>query len=355
MRTFKRGFTLLELMIAITLMMIIMLMLQSMFINAQALYVTASRRATIYQQARVTMDVMEQDLLRMRRSEEIPISMRSLQPEDWGNSEHGKNGNHLTVMDDWVKTDDDASPSIREFLSFPGTNTWYDSEVEKWRTGDAVVVYYLRKRAPSEDTGYEGAYLVRRLIPIRSLAEIARMGKAALGQGSGSSVREIHAHEDEICGFVYGVRVFVDDQAAVMHNRTVAKHTRVYDIMPEARKDSKNKWLWVTTQAQPPLASKGPVNGIRQILPFPPEEDRAEFGGNWTGQTSKDRDFVSSRWNYPSTVMIEMTINDKFMLREEGGREGEGTYRSFSRAVQLPVSGPMNNLDITDKTVMAPN
>jgi prepilin-type N-terminal cleavage/methylation domain-containing protein len=35
MRNLRRGFTLLELMIAITLMLIIMLMLRSMFVNAQ--------------------------------------------------------------------------------------------------------------------------------------------------------------------------------------------------------------------------------------------------------------------------------------------------------------------------------
>ena len=352
MRTFKRGFTLLELMIAITLMMIIMLMLNSMFTNATALYTTASKRATIYSQARVAMDIIEQDLLRMRVSEEAPVAMRSLQPTDYSNLESSRNGKHLTEMTDWAKADDQASTRIHEFLSFPGTNSWYEKDMNDgkggYRTGQALVVYYLRKRAPSDDVPYEGAYLVRRLIPIRSLAEIARISKAKMGGGTQGTVRDIHAVEEEICAFVYGVRVFVDDQGAVMYNRN-NNNVRRFDIMPEVKEGMRNKWNWVGEQSKPPLSSKPPINGIMQILPVPQEGHRAEYGGTWQTQTGAQRKFASSRWNYPSSVMVEITINDKFMERnEEETNRGSGTYRTFSRAVQLPISGPMNNLDAID-------
>ncbi|MDC1142770.1 prepilin-type N-terminal cleavage/methylation domain-containing protein [Planctomycetota bacterium] len=351
MRTLKRGFTLLELMIAITLMMIIMLMLQQMFTNASMLYTTAAKRATIYSQARVAMDLIEQDMLRMRASEEAPLTMRSLEPLDYSNVDESRNGKHFTVMTDWVEAEDDASTKIHEFLSFPGTNSWYDKTLNDgaggYRTGQALVVYYLRKRMPTDDVTYEGAYLVRRLIPIRSLAEIARAGNPA-APGGGRPLEDIHATEEEICSFVCGVRMFVDDQGAVMYNRR-NNNKRKFEIMPLVHQDMRNKWNWMDTQANPPLSSKPPVGGVNLILPVPPEEHRAEYGGIWQTYSGVDRDFASPRWNYPSTVMVEITLNDKFMERNDNdSTRGLGTYRTFSRAVQLPISGPMNNLDETD-------
>ena len=57
MRKLRRGFTLLELMIAITLMLIIMLMLRSMFVNAQTMYLRAAKRVDVY--SRVTAKIVE--------------------------------------------------------------------------------------------------------------------------------------------------------------------------------------------------------------------------------------------------------------------------------------------------------
>ncbi|MEE9311259.1 MAG: prepilin-type N-terminal cleavage/methylation domain-containing protein [Planctomycetota bacterium] len=343
-----RGFTLLELMIAMTLMMIIMLMLNSMFTNAQTLYTTAAKRATIYQQARVAMDFMEKDLLLLHANKETAIAMRSLEPNDWNNVDTCRNGQQNSVLNDWITPDPNQTTKIREFLSFPATKSvWIDDMYGKdqggYRNGLWLVVYYLRKRMdPVDDLQYEGAYLVRRMIPIRSQAQLV-----AIGQGKSDPKDDLGfvVVEDEICSFVSSVRIFVDDQGAVMYNRK-NNNVRRFEIMPEVHENMKNKWMWVAEDinASNPQPSSGSM-----ILPIPAKEYRAEFGGIWQTFSGNDRQFASSRWNYPSVVMIELTINNKAMERLDDEKfKGRGTYRTFSRAVQIPLAGPMNNLDTID-------
>ena len=61
----QQGFTLLELLIAISLMMIVMLMIQQMFGRANDLYRLAAERADVYSQARVALDAIETDIQRI--------------------------------------------------------------------------------------------------------------------------------------------------------------------------------------------------------------------------------------------------------------------------------------------------
>lgn len=345
MRYARRGFTLLELMIAITLMLIVMLMLNSMFRTAQEMYLRAARRVDVYSQARASLDMMEQDLLRLKTGQEKEsIHLRSLTPADWKNPDNARTSNIYTNMTDWNATDENQSRSIREFLSFYGTNTWWDGNQNKYITGDAMVVYYLRKRPPNvNEEQPEGAYLVRRIIPQRSLAEIAGI------TGGTRTATQLVVTEDELVNFVYAVHVYTDDQAAFQ----VAEQFRDfrYDIMPECTRTHPNsKWLWVNTGQVPQQPAQPPKPGVGNVtlfLPTPPEGDRVEFGGIYQSQTSPDRGFVSSRWNYPSVVMFDLVVIDREMVRYDG-TTGEGTYRSFARAVQLPVSGPMFKLDDQD-------
>lgn len=346
MRYARRGFTLLELMIAITLMLIVMLMLNSMFRTAQEMYLRAARRVDVYSQARASLDMIEQDLLRLQTGDEKEsIHLRSLTPADWKNPDTARTANIYTNMTDWNSADENQSRNIREFLSFYGTNTWWDANQKKYITGNAMIVYYLRKRPRNiNDEQPEGAYLVRRLIPQRSLAEVAGIAKGT------RQATQLVVSEDELVNFVYAVHVYTDDQAAFQ----VAEQFRDfrYDIMPECSRTHTNaKWLWVNAGAAPPAQPGQPgqpgAGAVTLMLPTPPAGDRVEFGGNYTTQTSPDRGFVSSRWNYPSVVMFDLVVIDREMTRYDG-TTGEGTYRSFARAVQLPVSGPLFKLDDQD-------
>ncbi|MCC7508154.1 MAG: prepilin-type N-terminal cleavage/methylation domain-containing protein [Planctomycetes bacterium] len=347
MRQFQKGFTLLELMIAITLMLVVMLMLNSMFRNAQEMYLRAARRVDVYSQARASLDMIEQDMLKMKTGEaKESVHMRSLTPADWRDPNSAREGQVYTTMSDWVAPDENQSRNIREFLSFYGTNTWWDATQRKYVTGEALVVYYLRRRPDIKDYQEEGAYLVRRLIPQRSLAEIA-----AIGKGS-KAVTPMTVTEDELASFVYAVHMYVDDQAAFQ----VAERFRDfrYDIMPECRRNHPNsKWLWVAqgARAQPPGVQPPAAGNVTLLLPTPPDGDRVEFGGNWQTSTSMDRGFVSSRWNYPSVVMVDLMMVDRGLQRMDP-TTGDGTYRSFARAVQLPVSGPMYRLDEADLKIL---
>lgn len=338
----NRGFTLLELMIAIALMLIVMLMLRTMFVTAQDMYVRASRRVEVYQQARSALDLIEQDMMRMRVSGDDDIlGLRSLRPEDFQNPETIRTHRMYSEMTDWNTPNADETLKIRDLISFTGTATWYDADQKKYITGDATILYYLRRRLPIDDVPTEGAYLVRRVLPVRSLAELARIGKGL------APMYEIKPHEEEIANFVYSARVYADDQAAFQLG--VRNGAFNYDTMPECSRDIKNSdWMWVKNALAGPAGGPQPLGkGPTLILPLPPKEDRVEFGGIWRTHTAPDRDFVSSRWNYPSVVVVDLMMIDRSFERFDANG-GSGTYRSFSRAVHLPVSGPMKRLDNRD-------
>lgn len=341
----SRGFTLLELMIAIALMLIVMLMLRTMFVTAQDMYVRASRRVEVYQQARAALDLIEQDFMRIRDSgadDTDVLGLRSLKPEDYANPDAARKARMYSEMGDWNTPSANESVKIRELVSFTGTATWYDQEQKKYTTGDAIVLYYLRKRIPIDGQKVEGAYLVRRVLPVRSLAELARIGRGM------APLHDIKPHEEEIANFVYSARVYCDDQAAFQLG--VRNGNFNYDTMPECSTDVKNRdWLWVKTALAGPGGSQ-PLpqgQGPTLILPTPPKEDRVEFGGVWRTHTAPDREFVSARWNMPSVVVIDLMMIDRSFERF-GASDGSGTYRSFSRAIQLPASGPMYRLDSRD-------
>jgi prepilin-type N-terminal cleavage/methylation domain-containing protein len=336
----ERGFTLIELMIAIALMMVLMLMLHSMFINAQMLYTRAAQRVSVYSQARSALDLLEQDLMRMRTiGETDSIHMRSVKPSDFGNPEGHFTDRIYADLDDWLRPDPNATPNIREFLSFTGMNTWWDESQNRYVTGPALVIYYLRQR-PEADQQTQGAYLVRRLLQHRSLADIARIQL-------GEPAEQLVVTEEEVASFVHSVRVYVDDQAAVQLNNMFRQFE--YDIMPEATFDNRNSaWMWLRE-----AGLGGPAPGAQQqqqgdlMLPQPPSIDRVEFGGLWRTATAMDRNFLSIRWNYPAVVMFEVTMIDRNFTRSDR-TTADGTYRTFSRAAYLPATGPMYNLDDTD-------
>lgn len=348
----RRGFTLLELMIAIALMLIVMLMLRTMFVTAQEMYVRAARRVEVYSQARNALDYIEQDMMRMRAgtSEYEILGLRSLRPVSFSDHIGNRTPGYYSELSDWSGAQPNESVKIQDLIAFGGAATWYDPVVKRYISGDATILYYLRRRIPIAGQAPEGAYLVRRVLPTYSLAQLA-----ALAQAGYKPDYELRPTEEELVGFVYSARVYSEDQAAfqlgVMNGRFSM------DTMPEAHLDAPNTaWTWVrvpaTGQSQPAAPQPtAPQGGLIKFLPEPPREKRVEFGGLWRTNTAPDRDFVSARWQYPGAVVVELCIVDRNFERLNP-RQGEGTYRTFSRAIQLPASEPLYRLDDRDKELM---
>lgn len=345
MRNLRRGFTLLELMIAISLMLIIMLMLASMFTNAQTMYLRSAKRVDVYSQARASLDAIEQDMMRLESGVELyhTMSMRSLTVNDLRDVEGDANSRAYSRLNDWTEPQDTQTLNIHEFLSFTGRNTWYNKEDKKYVTGTAMVAYYLRRRLPDKSgKQYAGAYLVRRILPQRSLGEIVAIGRGKM------KARPLYPSEDELASYVYGVRVFVDDQAAFQLG--VRSRNFAYNIMPEADRDDPNAgWTWV--KGNPPVPKPTGAPSAAAALQVPQRGDRCEFGGDWATRTNPDRDFTSARWNYPQVVMFDLMMIDRTFERTSQ-HEGSGTYRSFSRAVQLPIAGEVFRLDARDLALL---
>ena len=344
MRKNVKGFTLLELMIAIALMLIVMLMLRTMFTSAQAMYIVTARRIDTFQAGRVSMDYIEQDLLRARTGGlEDNIQVRSLNEDDLRNPAlpHDKFYSNLTSFS---SADDGETAKIKEFLSFSGTSTWWDNAQKKYVTGDALIVYYLRARPQgAADYRQDGAYLVRRVIPIRTLAEIVKFNK--LGWPP-SQARSLEPHDDEIASFVYSVRVFVDDKAAFQWG--AMRSNSVINVLPEARADTV-PWLWKSKQgiaAAPVPGGNKSATGIVKTLQKTSDVSCVQFGSEFESRViDPKRDFISTKAEYPSVIVIEMTFIDRTFNR---GDES-GTYRTFTRAIHCPYAPALRWLDKRDE------
>ena len=348
MRFRSLGFTLLELMIAIALMLVVMLMLRTMFVSAQNAYVTASRRVQVYQQARVALDMIEQDLMRMRTtSDDDSLQLRSLTLSDFRSREAPVNERIYSSLDDWAKPQDEKTPGIREFLSFVGRATWFEPESQQYRSGDCTIVYYLRMRH-FEGGGDDrtGAYLVRRVLPLRTLAEIVQLNSP----GGADQIPDIEPHEDEIASFVFASRVYVDDSAAFQMD--VFENGSSRSILPETVINSPNHWLWVDPASAgtppPPTPRK---NNKAVILQTPVKSNLVQFGGIWSTQVNPDRKWVSTRASFPAVVAVELTFIDRSFERPEDDT-AFGTYRTFTRAIQLPSAGISRRIDDLDKEII---
>ncbi|NUO16409.1 MAG: prepilin-type N-terminal cleavage/methylation domain-containing protein [Planctomycetaceae bacterium] len=342
-----RGFTLLELMIAIALMLIVMLMLRTMFTSAQAMYMVTARRIETFQAGRVSMDYIEQDLLRARTGTgDDNMQLRSLSEDDLKNPNlpHDK---FYTNLSNFESADDGETGKIKEFLSFTGTSTWWDSQSKGYVTGDAIIVYFLRKRP--EQPGQprqDGAYLCRRVIPVRSLAEIVAGAK-----GGWKGARNIEPRDDEIASFVYSVRVFVDDKAAFQWG--AMRSNSVINVFPECRQDTAPH-LWKTQKGGGAAGAGGvaaipggnkTANGLTVILQRPVDGQCVQMGDFFGSQVANpQRDFISTLAEYPSVVVVELTFIDRTFSR---GDE-TGTYRTFTRAIHCPYAPALRWLDKRD-------
>jgi prepilin-type N-terminal cleavage/methylation domain-containing protein len=346
-RNHEHGFTLLELMIAIALMLIVMLMLRTMFTSAQAMYLVTARRIECFQSGRVAMDYIEQDLLRaVTTTGEDNIQLRSLSADDLKdqNLPYNKFYSQLT---NYNEAEDGETTKIKEFLSFQGTSTWWDSTKKAYTTGDAIVVYYLRTRPePANGERQDGAYLVRRVIPVRTLAEITKSSK--LGWDP-KKTRTIAPHDDEIASFIYSVRVFVDDKAAFQWG--VQRSNTIYNVLPECREDTANHlWKARETPPPPPIPGGNQKNGMTILLTKPQDAKCVQMGSTFASMVrNPKREFISTLAEYPSVVVIELTFIDKTFTRTDGA----GSYRTFTRAIHCPYAPALRWLDQRDTELAA--
>ncbi|MCC6574090.1 MAG: prepilin-type N-terminal cleavage/methylation domain-containing protein [Planctomycetes bacterium] len=336
MRRNIRGFTLLELMISIALMLIVMMMLRTMFSSAQSMYVIASRRVEVYSQARVAMDIIEQDVLRMRNGgSEDSLQLRSLSVDDLVDPEKPRK-EFYSELRDFDIVDENESVKMKEFLSFIGNTTWYDKDTKQYESGDAKIFYYLKKRPPStQDRELDGAYLVRRILPIRTNAELVKFGKEGW-----RNARDIKPFEEEIAAYVYSVRVLADDKVSFqwgVDNKTT------YSVFQEC--NEKTRWLWTPTgENPPPPAQTERVEGKVISLAAPPQTECSKFSGEYTTMTAPTRRHIMSVAEYPNVIVLEITLIDRYFSRNEGS----GSYRTLTRAIFLPWAVPSRVFDQRD-------
>lgn len=350
MRNNLRGFTLLELMIAIALMLIVMLMMRTMFTSAQAMYLVTARRIECFQGGRVAMDYIEQDLLRaVTTTGEDNIQLRSLSADDLKDINLPYN-KFYSQLNNYNEADDGETTKIKEFLSFTGTSTWWDNSKKAYTTGDAVIVYYLRTRPePARGDRQDGAYLVRRVIPIRTLAEIVKYSKLGWPAKGANAARTIAPHDDEIASFLYSARVFVDDKAAFQWG--VQKGNTVYNVLPECREDVAGH-LWKPRESPPPQPIPGgnSKNGITILLTKPQDAKCVQMGNTFASMVrNPKREFISTLAEYPSVVVVELTFIDKTFSRADD----TGSYRTFTRAIHCPYAPALRWLDQRDSELAA--
>jgi prepilin-type N-terminal cleavage/methylation domain-containing protein len=353
LRKHARGFTLLELMIAIALMLIVMLMLRTMFTSAQAMYLVTARRIETFQGGRVAMDYIEQDLLRaVTTTGDDNIQLRSLSVDDLKDPKipHDR---FYSLLTNYGEAEDGETTKIKEFLSFTGTSTWWDNSKKSYTSGDAIIVYYLRTRPePAKGDRPDGAYLVRRVIPVRTLAEIVKYSKLGWPSKGPNAARNIAPHDDEIASFVYSVRVFVDDKAAFEWG--VQKGNTVFNVLPECRQDTAPH-LWKERESARPqgLPTQGTKKGdITLLLSKPSDSKCVQMGSNFASRVrDPKREFISTLAEYPSLVVVELTFIDKTFTRTDE----MGTFRTFTRAIHCPYAPALRWLDQRDEELAAQN
>lgn len=338
MRQYRRGFTLLELLISIALMLIVMMMLRTMFTSAQHMYVIASRRVEVFSQARVAMDLMEQDVLRMRQGgDEDSVQVRSLSLADLTDPVTARE-NFYSALSDFDAPEDSQSPKMKEFLSFIGSTTWYDKQTGRYETGDARIYYYLKARpASTEGRNLDGAYLVRRILPVRTSAEIVKAAKDGW-----RSARDIKVHEEEIATYVHSVRVYVDDKVSFQLG---VDNKATYNIYPEAVNSV--KWLWLSDPSKRPYETET-IEGKTVALAAPAINECVTFAGEYITMSSPTRKHVMSLSEYPSVIVIELTLVDRFFSRADES----GIYRTLTRAIQLPWAVPSRVFDQRDRDLI---
>lgn len=344
----RAGFTLLELVIAIALLMIVMLMVMQMFLSAQTLYRLASERSEVYSQGRVALDTIESDLQRASTSNFGNVIALSQCPE-WGSPVAKANFPYdpLGYQELYQKTPDENRPDnetsgkMLPVLCFNvDAADWTDSKGEL-QSGPAQISYYLKYRSPVTDPdGFvrqpPGAYLVRYVIPIRMTSTTPQ----ERGKDMGGS-------QTEVANSVLAVRVWAYNNAVPAY---LSQEQREFELFPRVDR--------VPTPSAAMMRDTAPGNGDqflteeerrrrREQSVLRPVDVTTNQTYSWGFTAGGNVDYISSRGSFPMALAIEITFgNEQLDIIDQ---RFSGTIRTMRRVISVPNTLPLAS--VTDKEI----
>lgn len=223
-----RGFTLVELLVAMGLMVIITTMLATILLNAQQMYDISVARASVTSNARVALDEIAKDLshiiptpARISVDDDHPLSLvlrtQDIPPEAEWNLPAERN-RYVDSPDVPLPYPDQSAKDIDKaaLMSFYATARFYREAVAnqpgRMETRPVRIVYYLKAR-PLDGNGnvLPGAYLIRRVEPFT--------WNTADPNPANWSIMWEEPVEDDICTFVRGMRVYFLDRDRQLQNQ----------------------------------------------------------------------------------------------------------------------------------------
>ena len=270
-----RGFTLIELMVAMALMVILMTILASFVASAQKIYETSTQQAEVIANARTALGIMARDINTMQATtavssipipgtEDIPLGLQLrswgyLPENDWrGTSEYTNwtvpSGGYADLPPATPPTANEQEVRDAAFLQFFCTARYYDVNATPNPTfvqRPVLVQYYLRRRPQVDGFDMPGAFLMRRVQPYT-------VDPVTVTFNWETPV------EDDICSFVRGVRVYYYDRAREVNGAANEDARWVEAINPgdpisqAAKPEAANPEMYVSTQ--------GPAGAVTFVI-----------------------------------------------------------------------------------------
>jgi prepilin-type N-terminal cleavage/methylation domain-containing protein len=354
-RKHSRGFTLIELIIAIALLMIVMLMIMQMFLSAQALYRIAAERSDAFSQARAAMDVIEADLQRLRVDFQSNLLAVSIAPEprapsgftDVANPQHYQ---ELYQGTPHTRPSNQMSSEIVPFLSmYVDSASWYD-RLGRPQSGPAQITYYLKKRAARSGIGgaREGekpasAFLMRYVVPVRLTVAGAEV----------DSESDLEGAHVEIASSVLAARVWAMNNSVPSYIIQTGQDYELFPRLDEVPTPSAAMMRDSAAAAgdEESQRAQRQIQQQRQELgqaarPLSPRPGKTYSWGAEPGSVSA---YIGSRGNYPLALAIELTIANEGMYEVVG--QFNGSARTIRRVIALPNTqavGALSEKEIED-------
>ena len=342
-RAGRVGFTLLELVIAIALLMIVLLMVMQMFLSAQTLYRIASERSEVYSQGRVALDIIESDLQRAATTNFANLIALTRAPE-FGSKIPGAAFPYdanaysklYTVSPDEQRPDNDTTDKMLPILSFNVDSAdWTDSRGELQR-GPAQISYYLKKRGQVTDGDGAvrepvGAYLVRYVIPIRMTSTLPQ-----------DRTKDMGGSQTDIAASVIAVRVWAYNNAVPAY---YTQERKEFELFPRVDNvPSKSAQMMLDSVGVDPTANmtEEEKKRRREQSVLRPVDLKANSTYSWGYTAGGHAAYVSSRGSFPLAIAIEIQFaNENIDLvdtntRGQASTDFRGTVRTMRRIISVP-------------------
>lgn len=350
MQRLRKGFTLIELLIAILLLMIVMLMIARMFTSAQNIYRTAAKRASVYSQGRIALDVIETDLSRIDNNTGIANLIISSQYADGSFTKDGYT-QHFIDLPFSALPDPQSTQQIKPVLAFQTQTSWQLPNGE-FQNGKAQVIYYLRKRPQRKSITGEfeeasTAYLMRRVVPLGSDLDYGALMRTDGDLQTGGQGFTQLPLEEEVASSVFEVRVWAyNNGAAAYMSQQSETLDDLYGFLAYTP-DGITKLLEdksagpAGNNPNAPNAGNQPANQVVQLLE-PQGGVTFTFGG-WAGgrailDQNGNAEYTEPRGNYPLAIGIELVIADDDASVDDGSYTA--TVRSIRRIISMPGAQP---------------